>query len=197
MIYLNLNDVVERQIDHMGNIEDSYRVFSDSGRYLYGKAASFNSLAVSFDINDIEMISYSVSDGISTQDESIVFVFGSKPFSESMYLNYWAIKFTSDGQVLRKYYTGDFWRMPNYQLPFGARLASKFGLGFYEDKEIYDVYFFHDDPNLVFDHVGLYLPLPEEKYCLYGVTYGSDLKALKLKRYYYPSDPNILVPEIL
>jgi hypothetical protein len=178
-------------------VEDSYRVDSEFGRYLYAKAASYNSLAVTFDINDIEMISHSFSDGISTRDESIVFVFGSKPFNEPKYLNYWAIKFTSEGDTVKKYYTGDFWRLPNFQLPFGARLASKFGLGFYEDKDIYDVYFFHKDPQKVFDHLGWSLPFPSEKYCLYGVTYDSSLKPLKLKRYFYPADPEILIPEVL
>ncbi len=165
---------------------------------------SDGSLEISYAPRSAEAITIAVSRGLSITDDiemisqdkgSVVVVFGSEETEDLM--DYRAIKYKEDGEQVKKYYSKKFWEKPNVQLPIGARLANQFGIGYYSDRSIYDMYFFHENQVVVEKHFGFKIGLPykeELRYYkyesgLYGVTYDEDLQVHNLKRYLYPFDP--------
>jgi hypothetical protein len=98
-----------------------------------------------------------------------------------------------------KFYDLDIDRHTQPKLPSNATLISHWGQGVSNNTSIKDVYFMHSDVKLVSDFLGLPKPnvatistfIEDTTFQkVFGLTYDStDLTPLKLKLYYYPSDP--------
>lgn len=194
---------IEIQYNSNKSLELSYRLNSKVGENLFIEACN-RSQEFIIDKEKIELISYAPSDDTTVINSAIALVYN-EPYSKRHSLcNYHVRKLDPSGSILIKEYDSDFWRHPNIQLPKYARLAQQFGLGHYPHNnsiDFYDMYFFSESLIEVQQHYGLQLILPNEvssqKLGLYGITYDSNLKPLKLKRYYYPNDPNLELPEKL
>lgn len=177
---MNSPSVKEIQINSDGSLEISYKPNS-------AEAITIASSRGLYIPENVEMIS---------QDKgNVVFVFGSEETDDLM--DYYAIKYQEDGIQINKHYTKKFWEKPNIQLPRGSRLANQFGIGYYSDRNVFDMYFFHDNQAVVEKHFDMKIGLPysEELHYyrfelgLYGVTYDDEHNVINLKRYLYPFDP--------
>ncbi len=196
-------EAVEIQYNSNGTVEESFRTRSKVGEELLTQALA-RCCQFAIDKKEIELISYAPNDDLSVKDQAIALVFNSAIRQSSHLSDYHVIKVMNNNESVLKCYDNDFWRHPNIPLPVNARLAQQFGIGFYPDNEeidIYDMYFFHHSLEAVEDHFNLNLNLPDfvkaYGFGLYGVSYNSNLEALKLKRYFYPSDPQLNNPQDL
>lgn len=205
-ILMNLVDlsdttIIEWQFNSDNTAEPSYKLNSLPGTLIFNAALS------AFDLDDIDPLKIDLisqarpAKALGIGSETIVFVMNGVPVIGNDWADYYAIKIQQNGTRLTKYYTLDFDKFPQHPLPVGSKIGYEFGMGCYPetDLEVFDLYFYHDDQDVVEDSFGLEIPTPlnVEKKChgIYGVTYGKDLKALKLKRYVFPADPLLKYPE--
>jgi hypothetical protein len=196
-------NVIEIQFNSNNTTEESYRLDTNTGNQLLVQALSRCS-QYSVDRKKIELISYAPNDSLSVKDQAIALVFNTAIDFTPHLCDYHVIKIDPSGKSILKSYDNDFWRHPNISLPHGSRLAQQFGIGFYPNEknmDIFDMYFFHESLSDVESHFNLKLNLPkivsESQLGLYGISYNSELKPLKLKRYFYPHDPKLLRPQDL
>ncbi len=171
-------------------------------------------LEVSYDPKSIEAIELVLAEGyeitpdiemVSKYGDNLVLVYHCK--GDNDFEDYFAEKYSPEGDVITKMYSKKFWKHPNIQLPKGSRLANQFGVGYCknDEKEIldrYDVYFFHPNQHEVERHFKSFIDCEDLAHFreipgLYGVTYTSSLKVLNLKRYMYPFDPFCKNPDYI
>ncbi len=202
----NDHDVIEWQFNSDQTVEGSYKLDSWGGTKLYHWALSNFSPAdlENIESKEIDMISsFTPKNGPSDAHDAAVFVMNGVPPGPGQWSDYYAIKVFKNRPKVLKYYDLDFARNPQFPLPPESRIAYEFGMGCYpfEKNKIYDLYFYHDDQDMVEASIGFKIPSfpPSGRAALgiYGVTYGPDLKALKLKRYFFPADPLLKHPELI
>ena len=198
-------DIVERQIDSDGSIEDSYRWNSKQGKLLLSKLYSSNqSNLIPVDPNEIELVSYHLSDNLSYKTNSIVIIYNQLPdgIDNSNLRDYYGVKVDfENSKVQYKYYKNysqsDKSFLLNLLKPFQIQIGDEFGIGFYgdkfEDSNFYDYYFYSKEIEEIYKLFDFKEPEESKKYhninlALFGLTLDKNLKPVKLKRYIYPND---------
>jgi|JI10StandDraft_1071094.scaffolds.fasta_scaffold27440_4 hypothetical protein len=167
------------------------------------------SFGIGVDLNRLQQFSFQAADGISYFEDKLMAVYSG---GKQDYLNYsidvkvphddYCVNFYLDSlKSAAKFYDLDIDSYPRPALPEGATLATPFGHGLAPGMDRQDVYFCHPDLAYVSDFYKLPAPsivtlskidadLTITK--VFGLSYStSSLTPLKLKRYFYPQDPNM------
>ena len=198
-------EIVERQIDSDGSIEDSYRWTSKQGKLLLSKLYSSNqSNLIPTNLNEIELISFHFSDNLSYKTNSIVIIYNQLPkdIDNSNLRDYYGVKVDFENSKIQyKYYKNysqfDKSFLLNLLKPFQIQIGDEFGIGFYGNKfeksNFYDYYFYSKEIKKIYKLFGFTEPKESQKYhninlALFGITLDKKLKPVKLKRYIYPND---------
>lgn len=127
----------------------------------------------------------------------------------SQFLDYYTIKFLLDSKSkVLKVYDANFLLYPLPALPEGTRLHIIMGIGrHFGDSRVTllrDVYFLHRKPHKMKEFCEEYgIPYPDDSSVEpsnlnygYGLVYDSvNLMPVKLKRYHFPHDPNLVLAQ--
>lgn len=208
----NNKEIVEIQVDHKNNVESSYRVDYLS---IYQILSIKEIFSLAFNLSDIELVSIHNKDDIINYSEIITISYkGQVPnilrsiFALDLnykFADYYVLKFDLvNKKFYLKTYDFNFYKYIIPQLPVNSYLANQFGVSSYHGKEelkdTHDVYFFNSRTDTVQSFYKLgsaEMHTPTSHLALYGISYNlgpKSLKILKLKRYFYPNDLNILSP---
>ncbi|MBL7557219.1 MAG: hypothetical protein JNM24_15440 [Bdellovibrionaceae bacterium] len=164
---------------------------------------------IGVDISRLQQFSFQAADGISYFEDKLMAVYSG---GTSEYLNYsfnikqphddYCVNFYLDSRKsAAKFYDLDIDSYAKPTLPEGSTFASPFGHGIAPDSNRQDVYFCHPDLHYVARFFSLPAPTVPELATIdqnlsvikvFGLSYDANsLKPLKLKRYFYPQDPNM------
>lgn len=208
-------DIIERQIDDDGTIEDSFRLHSKSGWLLKNLLIKNGFIDLVKNEEIVELISYHPCDSLSYQQETIVVIYNTLPPIQTDFKlrDYYGVKVNlKSKELVYKYYREYDNFMPEYLKPlfkkYDVYLGKEFGIGFYDEdfekSDFYDFYFYtRENPQLIYNFYKK--PQPEAckigdvKYSLFGITFRrNDFKeCCKLKRYLYPNDLRLEQPELI
>ena len=173
---------------------------------LYTIGSTFNE---GVDRERLEQFSYQAADGISYFEPKLMLVYsGGKQAAketnlpiEEAHEHYCINYFLHSKTKQTKFYDLHIDKHQKPGLPNGSTFAGPFGLGVSWNGLRKDVYFVHSNMKLVSEFFNL--PMPSVKDLknidedntiekVFGITYETNnLKPIKLKRYFYPKDPNL------
>lgn len=197
-----MQEVIERQIDNDGTIEDSYRLESKHGLLLKNKIMRTNMDYLSL-LHDVELVSYHPSDNYTFDDETVCVIYNTLPTEDLIkkynlnipLRDYYGVKINlKTGNLTYKFYreiTDEKLNIPVDDYILG----DEFGIGFYPTNNYEDFYFYTKDIDSVYKNYGFEEPEESKKYhdielALFGITINDD-KVIKVKRYIYPNDLGI------
>lgn len=168
---------------------------------------------------NIELVSFFPADNITYFEDTLVIIFGGcrNSLNPKLFQDYHGIKiflnasnssssyaYNEGDYVYKDYLKTDFFELKDIPLPKNIKLANNFGIGTYSDvyhKNIKDLYFwstnfldvcnfYHVDPLYMGPSIGVNY--------LWGLSFDNiTKKPLKLKRYFYPSDPLLNNPQLI
>lgn len=197
-----MQEVIERQIDNDGTIEDSYRLESKNGLLLKNKIMRTDIKYLSL-LHDVELISYHPTDNHTFDDETVCVIYNTLPtkdlceqYNLSMPLrDYYGVKINlKTGKLTYKFYKEI--ENETFDIPVKEYImGNEFGIGFYPTNNYTDFYFYTKYVEEVYKNYGVEEPEESKKYhnvnlALFGVTMCGD-KVIKVKRYLYPNDIGI------
>lgn len=188
-------DVAECQVDNLGNIELSYFPNSSKGRYYKALLMKYG---CDIDYDCIELLGFHNQDNFSYQETSITATLSQLKQDDSL-LDFYAIK-ASPSSIIYKYYRPynkeELEWIRNLISPFRVCWpAIEFGVGFYNEYEYRDVYFYtearhHSQICKTLGTGEIIVPKSCEEALIahYGITIDCEYNIVKLKRYYHGYD---------
>lgn len=164
---------------------------------------------IGIDLKNLQQFSFQAADKIGYQEDKFMAVYSG---GRTKYVEYnidvkdphddYCVNFYIESKTTSvKFYDLSLDSYDKPRLPEGSQLASPFGHGIGEDRQRQDVYFCHHDMEAVVRH--FQLPSPGLDVIrsidnnlnivkIFGLSFDSStLKPLKLKRYFYPQDPQM------
>ncbi len=159
------------------------------------------------DLNKLQQFSFQKADGVNYKEHKFMAVYSggstdchqfdvdvTRPHDDYC-INY----FLDSKKKIPKFYDLDVWKHKQPNILFGSKILTHWGQGVSIDTSKKDLYFMHHDVELVSKFYNLPTPFISsiESFCkdttfmkVFGLTYNTEtFTPLKLKLYYYPSDP--------
>lgn len=205
-------NIIERQIDSDGYIEDSFRLESNQGMLLYNELAQKTPQYLTL-IHDIELISKHAADGVSYKEDSVCLVYNVLPndkirqhfcLSTARLIDFYVAKIAlSSQQVHYKFYYNYLdsqlaWIQQKIQSLSNSWPAVEFGVSYTPLTQLEDYYFYTTDIEAVYALFGFHEPQESKQWhdvknAHYAITIDASTKTvLKLKRYVHPAlDPQL------
>jgi hypothetical protein len=202
-----ITNIIERQIDSDGYIEDSFRLDSAQGMLLYNELAQKTPQYLTL-IHDIELISTHAADGISYKEDSICLVYNVLPndqlirqfcLDNTRLIDFYVAKIAlSSQQVHYKFYYNYLdsqlaWIQQKIQSLSNSWPAVEFGVSYTPLTQLEDYYFYTADIEAVYALFGFQEPQESKQWhnvknAHYAITVDASTKTvLKLKRYVHPA----------
>lgn len=183
--------IVELQIDSDNQVEASFKM--PYALPLLNPLLS----KVNIDVRHVDLVSFHEKDGLTYGEPTVTIVFSKKFRDDPSLLDFFASKvglrtLSVKNKLYRRYTEQDL----SFMAALGLEPATEFGVGYYEsDPRFLDFYFWSTDVDKIYKKFGFEEPEASKSYSRYkwaafGITVlGS--KIVKLKRYVYPSFPEI------